>query len=219
MMLVQWSGRPGLYRMVPQAAAGFFLYFAIALLVLHAIRPEYTIVDHMISDYAVGRLGWIMTSAFCALSLGCFLLAIGLFRDGPRSWLARVGAALLVVASAGLIVTALFPTDLETAPSTRTGDIHAISFLVNVVCVLASTLCLAVSFRGDSRWGSRFGLALAFATLLVASFLAQFLTLHRGAPYGITNRLFVLVLLAWLLSNCFWLAKASGQRNDLDDVR
>jgi len=219
MMFVLWPARLGLYRMVPQAAGGFFVYFAIALLVLHAIRPDYTIGDHMISDYAVGRWGWIMTSAFSALSLGCFILAIGFIRDGPRSWLAWAGAALLVVASAGLIVTALFPTDLETAPSTRTGDIHAISFLVNVVCVLASTLCLAVGFRGDPRWHSRAGPALIFAALLVASFVAQFMTLHRGAPYGITNRLFVVVLLAWFLSNSFWLAKASGKREELDHVR
>jgi hypothetical membrane protein len=83
---------------LPTAAAGFFLYFVVALLLMHAIRPDYTVVDHMISDYAVGKSGWIMTTAFLSFAMDCLALAIGLFIDGPTSWLSRIGAALLVVA-------------------------------------------------------------------------------------------------------------------------
>jgi heme/copper-type cytochrome/quinol oxidase subunit 4 len=114
------------------------------------------------------------------------------------------------VAFAGLIVTALFPTDLETAPSTRTGDIHAISFLVNIVSILLSTICLALSYAADPRWHARKGAALVLAGLLIAAFVAQYLTLHKGAPYGITNRLFVVVLIAWLIVNSLWLKAATS---------
>jgi len=192
------------------AAAGFFLYFVLALLLMHVVQPDYTITDHMISDYAVGRHGWIMTTAFVSLSLGCLALAMGLFQEGPRSWLARIGAGLLLVAFLGLIVTALFPTDLETAPTTRTGNIHTLSFLVNVVSICASTLCLALSYGGSPRWHRRRTPALVLAGLLIVAFVAQFMTLHRGAPYGITNRLFVAVLMAWLISNSLWLKSAGS---------
>jgi hypothetical membrane protein len=202
--------------LLPVAATACFLYFIAALLLLHAIRPDYTIVDHMISDYAVGRSGWIMTTAFSSLSIGCLTLAIGLFLDGPTSWLGRTGAALLVVAFGGLIVTALFPTDLETAPTTRTGDIHTLSFLVNVVSILLSTICLALSYGGSPDWRRRRTPALAFAGLLIVAFVAQFLTLHRGAPYGITNRLFVAVLMAWLLSNSLWLKSVVTRKNEIE---
>jgi hypothetical protein len=56
---------------------------AAALVVMHVIRPDYTVFYHMISDYAVGRFGWIMTTAFVSVGLGCLTLAIGLLRDGP----------------------------------------------------------------------------------------------------------------------------------------
>ncbi|WP_404714327.1 DUF998 domain-containing protein [Sphingomonas sp. MMS24-J13] len=181
---------------------------------MHLIRPDYTIVDHMISDYAVGSSGWIMTTAFVSLALGCLTLAVGLFRDGPASWLGRIGAALLVVAFVGLIVTALFPTDLETAPSTRTGDIHAISFLVNIVSILLSTICLASSYAAEPSWRAHRAAAFVLTALLVVAFVAQYLTLHKGAPYGITNRLFVAVLIAWLIVNSRWL-KASVQERKL----
>lgn len=53
------------------AAFSCFGYFAIALVALHVLRPDYVPRSHMISDYAVGPHGWIMTIAFLALSLGC----------------------------------------------------------------------------------------------------------------------------------------------------
>ncbi len=198
-------------RVLSTAAVGFFLYFIAALLLLHAIRPDYTIVDHMISDYAVGQFGWIMTTAFVSLALGCLTLAIGLFRDGLKSWLGRAGAALLVVAFAGLIVSALYPTDLETLPSTRTGNIHTISFLVNIVSILLSTICLALSYARNPDWRRHRAVALAFSGLLIVAFVAQYLTLHKGAPYGITNRLFVAVLITWLILNGFWLRSSASK--------
>lgn len=200
----------------PSAALGFFVYFVAALLLMHVLRPDYTIVDHMISDYAVGPPGWIMTTAFLSLALGCLALATGMFRDGPKSWLGRAGASLLIVAFVGLIVTALFPTDLETAPTTRTGNIHTISFLVNVAGILVSTLCLAFSYGGSADWRDRRGPALFLAVLLVLAFVGQFLTLHRGAPYGVANRLFVTILMAWLLANSLWLKRLANGRRRLE---
>ena len=41
--------------------------------------------------------------------------------------------------------------------------------------------------------------ALVLASLSVIAFVLQFLTLHRGMPYGYANRLFVIVLFAWFL--------------------
>lgn len=202
--------------LLPVAAAGFFLYFVAALLLMHALRPDYTIVDHMISDYAVGRFGWIMTTAFLSFSMGCLALAIGLFRDGPKSWLGRIGAALLLVGWVGLIVTAIFPTDLETAPSTPVGDIHTLSFFVNIVSILLSTICLGLSYRGSPDWRRYRNPALAFVALLIAAFVAQYLTLHRGAPYGITNRLFVAVLMAWFIANSLWLRTVAIRKNEIE---
>jgi lysylphosphatidylglycerol synthetase-like protein (DUF2156 family) len=150
-----------------------------------------------------------MTTAFVALATGCLALAIGLFLDGPKSWLARIGAILLLFTSAGLITSAIFPTDLETVPSTPTGDIHTVSFLVNVVSISVSAIMLTVSYGGSERWRRRQRPALIFTALLIIAFAAQYFTLRRGAPYGITNRLFVAVLMSWLLSNAFWLRQAT----------
>lgn len=193
-------------------AACCFSYFVAALLLMHLIRPDYTVVDHMISDYAVGRFGWIMTTAFLAAAMGCLALSIGMFREGPATWPGRLGSAALIVVSAGLVVTAIFPTDLETAPSTRTGDIHTLSFLVNVASALLAVIFLGLSYGSSDYWQRRKYPALGFAALLIAAFIAQFLTLHRGAPYGITNRVFVAILMSWFISTSFWLWQVAASR-------
>jgi hypothetical protein len=194
-------------------AIALFAYFVAALLLLHVLKADYTVVDHMISDYAVGRFGWIMTTAFTSIAIGCLLLGIGMLRQGPPSWLGRLGAVLLLVVFAGLVVTAIFPTDLETAPSTPTGDIHALSFFVNIVAILLSAVSLGLSYGGDEYWRRRKGFALGLSAFLIVAFVAQFFTLHRGAPYGITNRAFVAIMMCWLISTALWLRQIAIERS------
>jgi hypothetical protein len=65
------------------AAIACFAYFELAPLLLHIRRPDYAPTKYMISDYANGRHGWVMTTCFLALSCGCFMLLVGLVRSGP----------------------------------------------------------------------------------------------------------------------------------------
>ena len=154
----------------------------------------------MISDYAVGRYGWVMTTAFLALSCGNLMLLLGLARIGPSSVVARLGTLLLGIACIGLVVTAIFPTDPEEARSTHTDDIHTMSFLVNVGSTILAVVLLSVSFGSDPRWHTYRRTTLTMAAVVVIAFVLQLLTLHRGAPYGLANRFFVAMLLAWLLT-------------------
>ena len=195
-------------------ALGLFAYFSLVLVALHILRPDYTPVDHMISDYAVGHLGWLMTTAFVALGLGCLSLSLGLWRMGPRRISATIGRLLLILACLGLMVTATFPTDLETAKDTLHGTIHTLSFLVNIVSISVAALTLSLSFGADPKWKKARLPSLLIVAALLGAFVVQYLTLHRGAPYGYTNRAFVLVVMSWLFFVAFCLkAVAEGKRS------
>ena len=182
------------------AAIACFTYSALALLLMHVLRPDYAPASRMISDYAVGRYGGVMTTWFLAMSCGSLMLVVGLARSGLGTLSARLGMLLLGIASIGLVVSAIFPTDLEEAPSTHTGDIHTISFLVNVGSIILATVLLSTAFWSQPRWRTFRRTAVTLTSLVVIAFVVQFLTLHRGMPYGLSNRLFVTVLLAWLLT-------------------
>ena len=203
-------GRPPPWaRRAAEVAIACFGYFVVMLALLHLLRPDYTPVDHMISDYAVGRFGWVMTTAFVAAAAGCLALGLGMAAAGPRSVTGRIAVLLLWLAAAGLSTTAIFPTDLETAPTTRTGDIHTASFLVNVTSLILSSLLFAASFRRSQPWRTYRTAGLVLALALLAAFVGQFLTLHRGAPYGLTNRLLVAVLMGWFLTTAIQLRRVS----------
>jgi hypothetical protein len=197
------------------ASIACLTYSVFSLLLLHVLRPDYAPAHHMVSDYAVGRYGWVMTSFFLATSCGCLMLLLGLLRSGPDLVIARIGTLLLGVASVGLVVSAIFPTDVR-LPLTRSGQIHEISFMVNIGSIIVAILLLSVSFGSEPRWRSYRRSALVLAGAIVAAAILQFLTLHRGAPYGLTNRLAVVLLLAWLFTTSIRL-RAVARLNGLDD--
>jgi hypothetical protein len=193
-------------------ALACFTYSALALLLLHGLRPDYTPAHHMISDYAVGRYSWIMTSWFVAMSCGLVMLLLGLARSGPASAVARVGTTLLGLASIGLLVSAGFPTDVEGTPSTRTGVIHTLSFLVNVVSIILAILLLSISFRDHPGWRGYQRTAITLTSLILLAFGIQFFTLFFGGPFGFANRFFVTMLFAWLFATSIQLRRETSVR-------
>jgi hypothetical membrane protein len=185
------------------AAIGCIAYAAVALLLMHVLRPDFTPASHMISDYAVGPYGWVMQTIFVGLSAGCTMLLVGLACSGPTSIAARLGVLLLAVASIGLIVSAIFPTDLQGAPATRSGYLHTLSFFVNVASIILAIVLLATSFGSDPRWRPYQRTSVILLSLIALAFILQFLTLRKGAPYGLANRFFICVLLAWVIATSY----------------
>jgi uncharacterized protein DUF998 len=172
-----------------------FAYFAIALLLMHALRPERALATTFISGYAVGPYGWVMTTAWLAASSGCVMLVLGPARTGPRSAAARLGTLLLAVLSIGLLITAIFPP----GPN-RSGEIHSMTFFVNVFCILLASVLLSVGFGSDVRWRAFRLSAAMLASLLVFAFALQFLTAYIEVLPGLANRFFATVFVAWLLA-------------------
>lgn len=188
-----------LIRILGTGATVAIVYFVVVLAALHYLRPDYVPARHMISDYAVGPFGWLMTSAFVALSICCVMLMLGLAGAGPRTIPARLGVALFGVAFCGLIVTAIYPTDIPGSRETSSGEIHNTTFLINVGSLLAATLLLTTSFARDPAWRPVRRPATILACLVIGAFTLQFLSLRPGAPYGIANRIFVMTLVSWLV--------------------
>ncbi len=180
-------------------AIACFAYFAFALLLLHALRPDRALATTWISGYAIGPYGWVMTTAWLAASSGCLMLLLGLARSGPRSGAARFGTLLMGILSLGLLITAIFPPGKKGEPSIS-GEIHSITFLVNVVCILLASVLLSVGFGSDARWRAFWRTAATLASLLVFAFVLQFLTAYFEVLYGLANRFFATVLILWLLA-------------------
>lgn len=179
------------------AAIACYLYSVLGLLMLHVLRPDFAPADHMISEYAIGPFGWVMRTVFVALSGGAMMLFIGLMKNGPTSFVSRVGIALMGIASIGLLISAIYSMDGPGVPPTRSGEIHDISFLVNVVSAAVASILLSVGFGSDTRWRTIQRTSIVLTAMLLLAFVLQFLTFHKGMPFGLANRFFIVVALSW----------------------
>jgi hypothetical protein len=56
---------------------GLVATFLGLLALLHFLEPEFN-SGHLISEYQLGRHGWMMSLAFCSFGIGAMLLAQGL---------------------------------------------------------------------------------------------------------------------------------------------
>jgi Protein of unknown function (DUF998) len=107
------SAHPWAARVAVGAIGGYQVLSAAMLL----LRPDLDPARKPISEYAIGRLGWVMVGAFLlsALSYGCLLAAV---RPLLVSRTGRLGAAILLVCTIGTVGVGVLVADPITTPMT-----------------------------------------------------------------------------------------------------
>jgi hypothetical protein len=194
------------------AAIASLAYGLVAIVSMHFFRADLAPAHHMISEYSTGPYGLVMRSAFLTTGVGCAAFSIGLVRSGPVSIMARISSLLFGIASLGLATSAIFNMDLPGSPATQAGEIHNMSFLVNVVSLLLGITLLSAACGKDVRWRSYQRTALLLTGLIVVAFVLQFLSFRKGAPYGLANRFLLVALSAWIFATAFRLRAVAASR-------
>ena len=190
-----------------------------ALAALHVLRPDIHPGRTMISQYAVGRHGWLMFVCFGGLAVASLCLALVLSPRLP-SFLGRVGLVFLVAAGIGLGVAALCPMDPIAEGPRRfslRGKLHGLGFLAGTPCMLLAVLLLSLSAGFHP---ARILLA-AFAAMTWLSFGVVIWIMALVGPgkapdpngperfLGAPNRLFMVGFGLWLLTAAWPLLPAS----------
>jgi Protein of unknown function (DUF998) len=135
-------------------AIGGIVYFVVAVVVLHFLRPEYNPINHAVSNYAVGPYGYLMTAAFFVLAWSVLALALGLFRSIAFTDLSRIAILLLCLASSGMVVMGIFPGDVHALhpPATITGVVHWIAAGISFLSIMVAAFLLSSFFKTNERW-------------------------------------------------------------------
>lgn len=110
---------------------------AAALLLLHLLSPELEPSWRMVSEYANGRHGWLLTIMFFAWAAGSFTLA-GALWPLSQSTLGLVGLGLLCLAGIGQVMGGLFDINHK---------LHGPAAMIGIpaLCAAAVVLSLAMS--------------------------------------------------------------------------
>ncbi len=174
-------------------------FFAVALVALHFLEPEYNDTPAM-SLYALGRYGGLMMAAFCTLGVGYLALAFGLRSATAASGAARLGSILLGLAGFWFVVSGVFRVHAPGTHMTFSGVMHGLGFIVGVPTLIASILVLSRAFGRDDGWRSfrppSSALGLAALILFLIAFFAPGLS---GTAVVILSRIFVGTFVLWLL--------------------
>ena len=135
-----------------RAAIGAAALALIALAALHILKPDIHPSRTMISQYALGRHGWVMALCFAAFGAASACLFAALIAHVP-SLLGRIGLAFLLAAAVGLAMAARFPMDPVSTPREQmsfTGKMHGVAFMIGVPCQILAVLLLSLALGNQT---------------------------------------------------------------------
>jgi len=175
-------------------------YFVVVIIALHFLRDDLNPVSNPTSQYAVGRYGFLMTTAFISMSVASFSLLIGLYKEISKPAQSRIGLILLGIWAAGVLVAMLFPINPEGTDATTTNIIHRINGPLVFLSLSLGAVLVSKSFRKDVNWRPfyRTGLTLSLAMLLFFVITGVNVALESGFE-GLCQRVFLVVFSTWFI--------------------
>jgi hypothetical protein len=201
------------------SAARFAIAAAAAALLLlvslHVLSPEFDPSWRMVSEYANGHYGWVLSLMFAAWGSSSWALAFAIWPEA-RTTPVRIGLVLLTVAGAGEAMAAVFDIDHDT--------LHDLAGALGILGLPIAAMLISVSLVRTEPWSAArrtllwtanltwVSLALLAATfvLLVATFSQVGGGLPARAPealppgviglVGWANRLLVVLYCGWVIT-------------------
>ncbi|MGB9029182.1 MAG: DUF998 domain-containing protein [Acidobacteriaceae bacterium] len=187
---------------------------------LHVLSPQFDPSWRMVSEYAFGHYGWVLSLMFLSWAIGTWSLAVAI-RSQLVTTAGNVGLWFLIIAGIGEAMASIFDVTHETG--------HGIAGLLGVLGFPVAALLLSTSLGRNHAWHSSRKMLLWFANLswisvvllviLLAIMTMQFARANGGhlpqhAPKSLPPG--VLGLDGWadrliILSNCAWVLLAAGQ--------
>ncbi len=186
---------------------------------LHVLSPEFDPSWRMVSEYAYGQYGWVLSLMFFTWGISAWAVAVALWSQ-VRTTAGKVGVGLLVIAGSGEALAAVFDITHDTG--------HSIAGLLGFGFPIAALL-VSVSLGRTQAWhGAKkpllwianlswisvvlLGVTLVLMTVQFAKANGGQLPQHAptALPPGVigldgwADRLFV-------LSNCVWVVVAAWQ--------
>lgn len=168
------------------------------VIVLHLRRPDLDPLRHVLSEYANGPFGGVMTAVFYAVGVACAALGWRLRTALRWGGATAVTPALLMLAGVGMVLAGAFEVGLPTAPETVDETIHSLASIGAFVALVVAMVLFAVACGDDEGWRPFRRTASALAALAVAA--AALSPLADGTPWtGVAQRVLAGTVVVWLM--------------------
>jgi hypothetical membrane protein len=185
-------------------------------LLAQLLPPHYSAIAQAESDLAVGPYGYVMTINFVVRGILSLGFVLGLAWTTGLGSRARVGLGLLAFWGLGAFLLAAFPTDVPSTPVSWHGAIHLVVAALAFLAASIGELLLALHFSREPALRRLARVATGIAVLGVVVNLVLFAI--DGRPHlaaeigGLAERLFLGIVLAWMVLVSLWILRAPGSR-------
>ncbi len=140
-----------------------------------------------------------MTTTFFVLCAGLLGVGFGLIRTLPHTRLIKVAFAVTLVASAGVFIAGVFPTDGPPPPRSTSGQLHGLGALLAFPAMTIAPGLFSLNFRRDEYWRRVSLVALVLSAGVIAAFILGGFAEALWGFGGLSQRLFFAVLFAWMI--------------------
>jgi hypothetical protein len=176
----------------------------VAVVGLHLLRTDLSPVQEVMSGYANGRPGNLMTLAFYALGVGSIAVGFRLRNSTTRTWVPRMVSGAVVLAGAGLIFAGIFEVERPGIPDTVEESVHSYGALVGFVLIVAAMVLFVFVCATDARWRQLLVPCLILAVLAVGA--AAFSPVAPSTTFaGVAQRLLAIVVFGWVFLLAAWM--------------
>lgn len=194
-------------------AAG--VLFALSLGSLHLLEPEFDPTWRFISEYALGKFGWLMSLAFVAIAVSLASIGVAIF-SRVRNLVGYIGLVILGLGVVGLLIASSFKTDPIFTPQeelTSSGQMHVLGASLDYSPL--AFLLLSFSLARHTDWVS------IKKWLFIISILSIILTIGfiftipmdgvfgPGVYTGLVGRFLMLSYFGWLVVTAMQVLKLS----------
>ena len=195
---------------------------------LHILSSEFDPAWRMVSEYANGQYGWVLSLMFFFWGLSSWALAYALWSQAQTT-AGKVGLAFLVAAGIGEAMASVFDIN---------HSLHGLSALIGIPSLSIAAMLISVSLSRTQAWSrvKKFLLWTANLTwisvvLLIVSFIVMIVTYTQSGasmnttevptslPEGVialvgwANRFLILIYCTWVMTVAWQAIKVSGQKS------
>jgi hypothetical protein len=160
---------------------------------MHFLRPDKNMLRCFVSEYAVGKYSWLMTFAFYALASSAALMLGGLMMHLKAS---KTAVITLIIFCLGILLAAIFPTDIPGDPPTPRGLIHGFAALIAFINIGISMIAWGVVFKKNNNF-----ISLAKSSIIFGVTSLVLLLIFIFSPVsirGLTQRILLTHNISWL---------------------
>jgi hypothetical protein len=195
-------------RYYARTALAAVMAFLLLLAALHLIEPEFDPSRRLISEYELGRYGWLMSLAFFALGVGVLAMLRSTW-DSSAIRRSRIGRGWFLAISGAFFGGGIFypytPPNLSSYLHGVCGAIVIVTFPIAATFYGSGLVHSQVwtASRGRLRWATVFvwvGLLSFVGSMIILGIISQPVDRSNASlPIGWQNRFMIVTYSLWLM--------------------